>query len=334
MRVLRASLLVAAILLNSGLASAAERVTVDNFVRAETDHYFKAKADAGCFGKFCNEPGPPAVDKQIIIRMNRDTPYSMAVFDLSTPVTIVKPDTGQRFQSMVVINEDHYIKLVAYEPGTYTLTQDKMGTRYVQVGFRTLVDPNDPADIAELKKAQDGIKVIQDNPGKFEVPDWDQDQLNGLRAAILTMTPYVTGSRGMFGDVNEVGPVAHFIGTAAGFAGNREKDALYVNNVVKDNDGVTPYTLTVKDVPVDAFWSITVYNKDGFFEPPANAISVNNLTAKKNADGTTTVHFGGDPAAPNHLRIMPGWNYIARLYRPRPEILDGSWKFPEPVSAK
>jgi hypothetical protein len=28
---------------------------------------------------------------------------------------------------------------------------------------------------------------------------------------------------------------------------------------------------------------------------------------------------------------MPGWNYTVRLYRPRPEILDGRWKFPEPV---
>jgi hypothetical protein len=26
---------------------------------------------------------------------------------------------------------------------------------------------------------------------------------------------------------------------------------------------------------------------------------------------------------------MPGWNYIVRLYRPRAQILDGTWKFPE-----
>jgi hypothetical protein len=329
MPVLRGALALAATFSGLGLAFGAERVTVDNFVRAETDHYFKAKVDRGCFGAFCHDRGPPAIDKQIIIRMNRDTPYSMAVFDLASPVTIVKPDTGKRFQSMVVINEDHYIKLVAYEPGAYTLTKETMGTRYVQVAFRTLVDPNDPSDIAEMTKAQDAIKVIQADPGKLEVPDWDQDQLNGLRAAILTLGPYVTGSKGMFGDVNEVDPVDHFIGTAAGFAGNAEKDALYLNFTPKEDDGKTPYTVTVKDVPVDGFWSITVYNKDGFFEPPENAISVNNVTAKKNADGTTTVHFGGDPAAPNYLRIMPGWNYIVRLYRPRAEILEGKWTFPE-----
>ena len=33
--------------------------------------------------------------------------------------------------------------------------------------------------------------------------------------------------------------------------------------------------------------------------------------AKK--DGSMTIHSGGDPQAVDHLRIMPGWNYIVRL---------------------
>jgi hypothetical protein len=40
------------------------------------------------------------------------------------------------------------------------------------------------------------------------------------------------------------------------------------------------------------------------------------------------VHFGGHDGQPNLLPIMDGWNYMIRLYRPRPEILDGSWAFP------
>ena len=57
--------------------------------------------------------------------------------------------------------------------------------------------------------------------------------------------------------------------------------------------------------------------------------SFNNLTAKKDADGGYTLHFGGDPKATNYLPIVPGWNYTVRLYRARKEILDGSWKFPK-----
>jgi hypothetical protein len=85
----------------------------------------------------------------------------------------------------------------------------------------------------------------------------------------------------------------------------------------------------VRDVPVDGFWSISVYNREGYFEPNARgAYSVNNLTAKPNADGSVTVHFGGDDDHPNLIPIMDGWNYTVRLYRPRAEVLDGSWTFP------
>jgi len=324
-------LLAPASLMAQGAATTAATVpvTIDNFVRADTDHYFKKRVDAGALGQFVHDREPIPIDKQPVIRMNRDTPYSVAVFDLTTPVTIVKPDTKGRFQSLLVINEDHYLQRVIYEPGTYTFTQKEMGTRYIQMNARTFVNPNDPKDLAELHKAQDGLKVTQASRGSFEVPNWDQAQLDGLRKAILTMTPYVPDSKYMFGKKDEVHEVRHLLGTAGGFGGNREEDAIYLSIVPELNDGKTQHVLTVKDVPVDGFWSVIVYNKDGYFEAPAETISVNNVTVKPNADGTATIHFGGEPKASNYLRIMPGWSYMVRLYQPRKEILDGSWKFPE-----
>jgi hypothetical protein len=129
-----------------------------------------------------------------------------------------------------------------------------------------------------------------------------------------------------------VDPVRHLIGTAMGWGGNPDKEATYLNVTPKQNDGKTVYTLRVKDVPVDGFWSISVYSAKGYFEPnPQNAYTLNNLTAKNSDDGSVTVQFGGDPSrAPNFLPITPGWNYTVRLYRPRAEVLEGTWKFPEP----
>ncbi len=313
----------------SAPALAAEPVTIDNFRRAESHHYFSAYAAKGCFGKLCNDRDPPPVDKQDVIRMNRDTPYSAGIFDLTTPLTIVKPDTGKRFQSLLVISEDHYNPLIAYAPGTYTITQESAGSRYVAVLFRTFMDPNDPKDVAAAHVAQDAIEVSQPDPGTFAVPNWDQEQRAKLSGTLASLMPFAVDSRGMFGPKGKVDPVRHLIGTAAGWGGNPIEDAKYVSGVVPNNDGNTPYLLTVKDVPVDGFWSITVYNAKGFFEAPETAISVNNVTGKRNEDGSMTIHFGGDPAAPNYLRIMPGWNYLVRLYRPRAEILDGRWTFPE-----
>ena len=126
------------------------------------------------------------------------------------------------------------------------------------------------------------------------------------------------------------------IGTAGGWGGNPEKDATYLNVTPSNNDGTTAYKLVVKDVPVDAFWSISVYNAKGYFEPnKENAYSLNNITAQKDGDGSVTVQFGGPKdGAPNYLPITPGWNYTVRLYRPRNEILEGQWKFPEAQSVR
>ena len=111
-----------------------------------------------------------------------------------------------------------------------------------------------------------------------------------------------------------------------------DKDARYANVIPPKNDGVTIYKLNVKDVPVDGFWSVSVYNEQGYFvKNPYNAYSLNNITAKKGADGSIAVQFGGcDGKIPNCIPIMKGWNYAVRMYRPRAEILNGKWKFPEP----
>ena len=63
------------------------------------------------------------------------------------------------------------------EPGTDTFTKEEMGSRYIQVTVRTLVNPNDPADVDEMRKAQDAVQVILSDPGRFEVPDRDQASL-------------------------------------------------------------------------------------------------------------------------------------------------------------
>ena len=127
----------------------------------------------------------------------------------------------------------------------------------------------------------------------------------------------------------------HLVGTAAGWGGNPRQDALYLGGAPEQNDGKTAYTLAVRDVPVDGFWSVSVYNRDGFFEQNAKgAYTLNNVTAKPNADGSVTIRFGGDEDAPNMLPITPGWNYLVRLYRPRKEVLDGTWKFPEAEPAR
>jgi hypothetical protein len=60
---------------------------------------------------------------------------SFGVFDLTTPVTITKPDSGRRMMSLSTTSEDHSISNAIYKAGDFTFTQKGIGTRYITVHF-------------------------------------------------------------------------------------------------------------------------------------------------------------------------------------------------------
>lgn len=320
------------LLVCSAYAMSVERVTVDNFVRAETDMTMRRYEAQGGFGRLLHVRAPTPLDKQDVIRMNRDTLYSIGIFDLTNPVTITKPDTD-RWQSMMLVNQDHSIPPAIYAPGEYVITKEQVGTRYVVVIFRTLVNANDPADIAEANKVQDLISVKQVDIGSLDVPDWDEASLTKVRDAINVLGSTLTDTSDMLGEKSKLPPIHHLIGTAMGWGGNPKHDASYINGVPEQNDGKVNYVVTVKDVPVDGFASITVYNKKGFMEPNDLGVnSINNLTAVPNPEGGATIHFGGcDDGRVNCIPITEGWNYIVRLYQPRQAFFDKTWEFPDPT---
>lgn len=313
-------------------APGAVKVTTDNFIRAESDVYFSRIVKDNGFGRFNPTRNLPDIHRQLIIRLNRDTLYSAAVVDLDAgPVTLSVPDAGQRFLSVQIINEDHFTTRLIHEPGEYVLTRAEVGTRYAMLGVRILVNPDEPRDLDAVHDLQDRLRLTQADKGRFEIPNWDMESLKTVRRHLVALSALLPDARSMFGSKDEVEPVRHLLGTAFGWGGNPEKEATYLNVNPARADGKTVYRLTVGEVPVDGFWSISVYNAEGFFqENPLGRYAINNITAKKDASGNITVQFGGcKRQTDNCIPTMPGWNYMVRLYRPHQAILDGSWKFPE-----
>lgn len=325
-------------LATSSTSPPGQTVSMENFARAESDNYFAEFVREGGFGKFTHNRELADVNHQTVVRLNRDTLYSFGVFDLDAgPVTVDLPDTKGRFMSLLLINEDHYNPATLYDAGPHVITREQVGTRYVTLAGRTFVDPDDPADLQKAHAAQDKIGVQQPNGvGKFEIPAWDQTSLTAVRNELKQDASGLADLSKAFGIPGEVDPRQHLVATAAGWGGNPARDAIYVAVEPKENDGKRVHRLRVKDVPVDGFWSVTVYDQAGFMTPNAqNAYSLNNITAKQDADGAVTIQFGGcGDGVSNCLPITPGWNYLVRLYRPQQQILDGSWKMPEaqPVS--
>ena len=315
--------------LTSAYAEDAPSVTAHNYVRAESDFQMKGYIESyKCFGKFHHSRKPYDVKNQVTVRGNRDTLYSFGVFDLRSPVTITLPETMGRYQSLMIVNQDHSIWSF-YGPRTGTLTEEKVGTRYVLLAIRTFADPNDEQDMQEAYRLQDAVVVEQADIGKFDVPDWNKEEVEQMRATINVIGATVTDSSKFFGRKENLDPVYWMLGAALGWGGLPAQAATYAIDFPEKNDGKTPYTITLSDVPVHGFWSVTLYDGKGYMPVNKyNAYSFNNITAKKNKDGSVTIHFGGDPEADNFLPIIPGWNLLGRMYQPGQEILDGRWTFP------
>jgi hypothetical protein len=323
--------------LTASASLADDPVNVLNYTRAETDLQFKSyAAKAGGVGRLAHMREPYSVKDQTTIRGNRDTLYSFGVYDMVSPVTIVMPDSKGRFQSLLVIDQDEYNPVLKNGPGEVTLTIDSVGTRYAMVLVRTFADPNSAEDMKTAHALQDAIQIKQASLGEMDVPDWEEASLIETRQQLNAMAMKLTDFSKAFGRRGEVDPIEHLLGSAAGWGGNPQRGAMYFSVTPEKNNGKTAYTLTMpKSVPVEAFWSVTVYNKDGFFTPnDLDAYSFNSVTAKQNDDGTVTIHFGGDGTAANYLPITAGWNYVVRCYLPGWQIIEGNWNPPSPVPVK
>ncbi len=230
----------------------------------------------------------------------------------------------------MVVNEDHHVGGVLHAAGEHRLTQEQYGSRYVLVVVRILVDPTAAADVAAVGELQDRTTIASASSEPFVSPDYDAASLDATRNALLELAKGLDSFDRTFGARDDADPVRHLIGCAAGWGGLPTSEATYVG--VDPGTGPGHYELVFADVPVDAFWSVSVYNAAGFFEPnEKNLYTVNSVTGVRNDDGSITVRFIPDTSGdvpPNAIVTPEGWNYLIRLYRPRAEILDGIWTPP------
>ena len=260
-------------------------VTVENFTRAESDSVFTGLVAQGGFGKFFHNR-ELAPDNHIVQRPNRDTLYSTGVFDLDAgPVTITLPDAGKRFMTMMVIDEDHYVSRCRLRRGHVTpSTRDKIGTRYALAAIRILVDPEIQRIWSRSTPCRMRSRSARRAPADSKCP-------TGTRQARrkCAMRWLCWAEPSPIGDTqparrNEVDPVRHLIvPRRAGASIPTRMPSISTSRQAK-NDGKTIYKLNVKDVPVDGFWSVSVYNAEGYFVPnKLNGYTLNNITAKKAA---------------------------------------------------
>ncbi|WP_336516910.1 DUF1254 domain-containing protein [Pollutibacter soli] len=127
-----------------------------------------------------------------------------------------------------------------------------------------------------------------------------------------------------------------------GLGANLPEDAIYPSTSVDANgnalNGANKYVLHFdkgKTPPANAFWSLTMYDPDGYMV--ANAINRNAIgdrsNLKKNSDGSVDIiiqnESPGKAVESNWLPAPKGdFNVLLRVYWPKTEMLDGSWNIP------
>ena len=311
-------------------------LTADNYATAETQSifagaYIQKIAQATCssgMGVLMHERVPSDPNHKAFARVNFDTLYSWVLLDLNSPATITLPETGGRYQSAQVLNEGHWMPFVVTEAGSFTLTRENSGSRYVLVGIRTQMNMQDPADIKEANALQDLVRVEQADPGELLFTDrWDREAIMAMRKELQILRDEKGyKSEDMFGKQGEIDHDLNNVGVAIGWGGQPKEGAVYL---FYTPDSMEHQTLTLNNVPHadNAFWSITVYDADGFVA--SEPFNMNSSFAQANADGDTVLNFGGDPSADNYLPVYAGWNATLRIYTPQPAYFDGLWVRPE-----
>jgi hypothetical protein len=304
------------------------KVTPETYIRAESDRQFGVVVKmAGGVNRFYHFRRPTPLDKQNVVRMNRDTLYSMGIVDTTKGAMITVPELPKdRYASVYLADNDHYCPFVIYSSGTHELPRD---TKYLGVGVRIQVfNPKDEAEVGLINKLQDQFIIKANSAEPLPEFKWDLRSLKALTDQYEKDSTRYSSWKGMMGPRGKVDEKSRHVAAAAAWGLFPEWDATYLN-YSGGHDYRVCHQATYQVPENQAFWSITVYGNDAFMKSDNNIVNSSNV--KLNADGTFTVYFGsvetcGD--VPNRLDTTEGWNFLMRIYRPGKSVLEGAYKLP------
>ena len=200
------------------------------------------------------------------------------------------------------------------------------------------IEPGKAFDVAKLDGAT--RKAIDDAPAAAQkLMEWKIPTL----ARVANNWSMNTDTMGVYGNYY----LKRAIVTQVGLGANLPEDAVYPLNLGDDGgkplDGANKYVVRFgknEFPPVDAFWSITLYDPEGFqVANSINRFAVSSwMPFKYDADGSLTLYIQNEsPGSERESNWLPApkgpFNLTMRLYAPKSEALTGRWN-PPPVSAR
>jgi hypothetical protein len=306
-------------------------VTPQSYPTDETSRQILKSQSLVGLNKFLHKRQLTATDNQPVVRMNRDTYYSMAVVDVSQGAKITMPNIPEgKYMSVQGVTEDHRIQAMKYGPGTFDLSTHTGKHLYLIIRLDATFTES------EAKEIQDRMRIESNSNEEFRTVSVNQKSFTEVEDALKAKLPAIAKEdginimRGMFTDPrdesgSEFSSEKYQVGAAVGWGGAQMNDNIYEASGNFSTDG--SYQLTFEDPKNKAFWSITVYDAKGFmFNDLANFSS---NTAKANDDGTYTISFGCGEDEPNNLEIANStnqFNIIVRHYQPSKRVIEDDYR--------
>lgn len=306
-------------------------VTPESYPKDETSRQFLKAQDQGGINKFNHKRVLTSTENQPVVRMNRDTYYSMALVDVSKGATVTMPEIPEgKYMSVQPVTEDHRIQKMMYGPGTFELSTHIGNHIYLIIRLDVTFTED------EVKTIQDQMIIEANSKEMFVAEPVNKESFYQVENALKAKLPGIAqrdgldAMVGMFTDFRDesnqdFNEEKYQVGAAIGWGGAQKVDNIYEASRHFPTDSC--YELTFEDPGNEAFWSITVYDEKGFmFNDLANYSS---NTATANEDGTFTISFGCGKDAPNNLEIdNPSgvFNIIARHYQPSKRVMEDGYR--------
>ena len=224
---------------------------------------------------------------------------------------------------------------------------------YDQIGQVMIGNPLNPPDPGLVVK----LESIGIGPGKMPSTEANDTIKAALQTGITEGEKLIDAKVANIGSVNNGWSINTQIGvygtdyltraaiTKFGFGGNIPQEAFYptaFTDIQGGNlTGANNYTIHFEQIPpVDAFWSVTMYNNKSYFvNNPINRYSIGGETEglKNNTDGSVDIYVQPqNPGAEKESNWLPAptvqdsnsFSLIMRMYLPQEQVLNGTWPYP------
>ena len=200
------------------------------------------------------------------------------------------------------------------------------------------LEPGKPFDASKLDPTL--VKTIK-AAAKDALADLEQSGKTGSGiGAHVNGWFYQTSTVGTYGTAYKLRGMGALIGLGVNLPEDAVYPASFMDGDGKPYSGANRYVLHFdkgKLPPAEAFWSVTLYDKDGFQAPnPINRFALGDRDKLTfNADGSLDIYIQNQtPGADKEANWLPAptaeFNLAMRLYSPRRDVLDGVWT-PPPV---